>query len=191
MIYKIIVALVFLVGIVFLYVGVNLSQVDYVVVGLMLTVGNVLVASLPGAVKSDTQREACEREEKEHANAWIRQEPARRLEGARNAEVAGRFEDAARIYESLGMYEEAGRVRERKHIRKQFIVSKNISVDLNALLNQLKDGGMIIAYRCPHCGGNIQISGNTAPTSLLTCQYCGSALKMIDLVEYLKVALGA
>ena len=102
-------------------------------------------------------------------------------------EKAGRFEEAAQEYESVGMFEEAGRVR--KQDRVIVVKQTQVSVDLNTLLQQVKDGGMVVVYRCPNCGGNIKISGDTPANGLNTCQYCNTPLKTLDLMEYLKSAL--
>ncbi len=108
------------------------------------------------------------------------------LQHARSLEIARRFEDAARIYERYEMYEEAGRVRAQGEVIR--VKETKVSVDLNDLLKRAKDGGFVVVYRCPNCGGNIRISGDTNVDSLRTCQYCGAIMKTIDLVEYLKSA---
>ena len=98
-----------------------------------------------------------------------------------------RFEDAAQIYESYGMYEEAGKARaEDKQITNKKI---EISVDLNSLLKQIKDGGLIIIYRCPHCNAPIKITKDTKLESLKICKHCNSAYEQIDIADILKTAL--
>ena len=108
------------------------------------------------------------------------------LQYARWLEKARRFEDAARIYERYEMYEEAGRVRAQREVIR--VKETKVSVDLNDLLRKAKDGGLVVVYRCPHCGANIRISGDTSVDSLRTCQYCHTTIRTIDLVEYLKSA---
>jgi DNA-directed RNA polymerase subunit RPC12/RpoP len=106
---------------------------------------------------------------------------------AQEFEKAGRYEEAANLYEMLKMPEEAGRLRHRD---REFVVKKiEVSVDLNSLLQQVKESGLVVIYRCPRCGGNIKISRDSSATSLTTCQYCGSEIATIDLINYLKTAL--
>ena len=71
---------------------------------------------------------------------------------AQNLERCGRVQDAAKVFEELRMYDKARELRERdRHI----IAKKtDVSVNLNALLQQVKDGGIVAIFRCPHCGGN-------------------------------------
>ncbi|MEM3641252.1 MAG: hypothetical protein QXH37_04965 [Candidatus Bathyarchaeia archaeon] len=106
---------------------------------------------------------------------------------AQEFEKAGRYEEAAKLFEVLKMPEEAGRVRRKD---KEIIVKEvEIFVDLNHLLQQIREGGLVVVYRCPHCGGNIKISKDSNIISLATCQYCGSNIATIDLINYLKAAL--
>jgi DNA-directed RNA polymerase subunit RPC12/RpoP len=66
---------------------------------------------------------------------------------------------------------------------------KSISINMNALLEQLKEGEFVVDYRCPTCGSNLKIDGNTDPNSLTTCSYCGSTIKPVDIVDFLKSIL--
>lgn len=71
---------------------------------------------------------------------------------AENLERCGRTEDAAKVFEGLRMYDKARELREKD---RQIIVKKtDVSVNLNALLQQVKDGGIVAIFRCPHCGEN-------------------------------------
>ena len=106
---------------------------------------------------------------------------------AENLERAGRYEDASRIYELYGMYEKAGQLRQ---MQKQVVVKQTVvSVDLNNLLQQIRDGGIVALYRCPRCGGNLKIDKETTIESLKVCPYCGSNIKAMDLTEFLRTAL--
>jgi DNA-directed RNA polymerase subunit RPC12/RpoP len=97
------------------------------------------------------------------------------------------LEAAAKLYEEIGMYEEAGKIRSMdKEIR---IKKTEVSVDLNSLLHQLKDGGVVVVYRCPHCGGKLKIDKNASVDKLRICEHCGSQIETIDLAELLKTAL--
>ena len=110
-----------------------------------------------------------------------------RLIQAKHFETLQEFENAAKIYKSLGMYEEAGKVRAKS---KEVTIKKtNISVDLNALLRQVKEGGMVIIYRCPHCNATLKIGGKTELKQIRICEHCGSEIESLDLAEFLKTAL--
>lgn len=66
------------------------------------------------------------------------------LKQAENLERAGRYEDASQIYELYGMYEKAGQLRQKQ---KQIVVKQTVvSIDLNSLLQQIKDGGIVAVY---------------------------------------------
>ena len=101
---------------------------------------------------------------------------------AKNCENAGRFEEAARYYEQLNMFSEAGRVRTKGNTK----IVKNISVDLNQLLEKLKSGGLITVYKCPNCGGSIKISGATSVDKLHKCEYCSTVLRTDDLAQFIQ-----
>lgn len=108
------------------------------------------------------------------------------LENAKNMEVAGRFEDAASIYEHYGLYEEAGIARKKGRT----IYVEQRTVDINTLLEQLKSESRSVNYRCPNCGAIIKITGFTTATYLTRCEYCGSEIKLHDVVEVLQNILG-
>lgn len=63
------------------------------------------------------------------------------------------------------------------------------SVDLNELIRQVRDGGIIVVYRCPHCGGKLKVDKETNVETLTVCEYCGSEIETVDLAEYLRTAL--
>jgi len=109
------------------------------------------------------------------------------LKQAENLEKAGRRKEAAKIYDQYGMYDKARRLRDTE---KQVIVRKtNISVDLNALLQQAKDGGIVVVYRCPNCGGKLKVGKDASVESLKVCEHCGSDIEAIELADFLKTAL--
>jgi DNA-directed RNA polymerase subunit RPC12/RpoP len=75
-------------------------------------------------------------------------------------------------------------------VQKQVVVKQTVvSVDLNSLLQQIRDGGIVALYRCPRCGGNLKIDKETTIESLKVCPYCGSNIKAMDLAEFLRTAL--
>jgi hypothetical protein len=118
---------------------------------------------------------------------WNRLAKCVQLVQASHFETLREFENAAEIYKSLGMYEKAGKTRAK---RDEVTVKKtDISFNLNALLQQVKDGGIVAIYRCPHCNGKLKVGGKTALNSLRTCEHCGSEIEAVDLVDFLKTAL--
>jgi len=112
---------------------------------------------------------------------------SRTIETAKNFERAGRFEDAARCYDVLEMYDEAGRAREKE--RGVTPRTNHRSVDLSSLLRQIQDGGLVAVYRCPRCGGNLNIGEKTNIAALSHCEHCGSIIKAVDLADFLKALL--
>jgi uncharacterized protein (DUF983 family) len=118
---------------------------------------------------------------------WNRLVIYTRLIQAKHFETLREFENAAKIYKSLGMYEEAGKVRAK---RDELTVKRtDVSLNLNALLKQIKDGGIVAIYRCPHCGGKLKVGSKTTLKSLRTCEHCGSEIEAVDLADFLKTAL--
>jgi DNA-directed RNA polymerase subunit RPC12/RpoP len=106
---------------------------------------------------------------------------------ASHFETLREFENAAKIYKSLGMYEKAGDTRAK---RDELIVKKTeVTVNLNALLQQVKDGGIVAIYRCPNCNGKLKVGSKTTLNSLRTCEHCGSEIEAVDLADFLKTAL--
>lgn len=106
---------------------------------------------------------------------------------AQNLERCGRTQDAAKVFEELHMYDKSRELRESdRHI---IIKKTNVSVNLNALLQQVKEGGIVAIFRCPHCGGKLKISDKTTATSLRICEHCNSEIEAMDLADFLKAAL--
>jgi len=107
---------------------------------------------------------------------------------ASNMQRVGRPLDAAIVYEKeLKMYDEARTLREKD---KQVAVKRmDITVNLNDLLRQFKDGGIVAIYRCPHCGGKLRVDRDVDITKLKVCEYCGSEIESMDLADFLKNAL--
>jgi DNA-directed RNA polymerase subunit RPC12/RpoP len=62
-------------------------------------------------------------------------------------------------------------------------------VDLNSLLKQIAEQGIVAVYRCPHCGGKLKIGKETSETNLRICEHCGSEIETMDLADFLKTAL--
>jgi uncharacterized protein (DUF983 family) len=106
---------------------------------------------------------------------------------ANNLEQCGRTQDAAKIFEEMRMYDKARELREKdRHI----VVKKtDVSINLNSLLQQVKEGGLVAVFRCPHCGGKLKIESKTTLNSLKKCEHCGSEIESMDLADFLKTAL--
>jgi uncharacterized protein with PIN domain len=106
---------------------------------------------------------------------------------AHNLEKCGRTADAAKIFEELRLYDKARELREReRHI---IIKKTDLSVNINSLLQQIKDSGLVALYRCPHCGGNLKIGKNTNMESLRKCEHCNSEIETMDLADFLRTIL--
>jgi uncharacterized protein (DUF983 family) len=110
-----------------------------------------------------------------------------KTELAKNLEKCGRTQDSAKIYEDLHMYDKARELREKD--RQIFVKKTDVSINLNALLQQVKDGGLVAIFRCPHCGGKLKINESTTVNSLRTCEHCGSEIESMDLADFLKTVL--
>jgi hypothetical protein len=106
---------------------------------------------------------------------------------AQNLEKCGRTADAAKVFEELRMYDKARELREQdRHI----VVKKtDVSINLNSLLQQVREGGIVAVFRCPHCGGKLKIESKTTLNSLKTCEHCGSEIESMDLAEFLRTVL--
>lgn len=106
---------------------------------------------------------------------------------AENLEKAGRYEEAAQAYERWEMWEKAGEMR--KKAKTTYIVSKSTQLDLNELLRQVKNEGIVAVYKCPSCGGNLKINKDSTSDSLSKCAYCGKDVQTVSLTEFLKSML--
>ena len=110
-----------------------------------------------------------------------------RLALAKNLEQAGRYEKAALVYEKLDDYDSARKMREKDKMVE--VRHSHVSVDLNTLLKQFREGGIVAVYRCPNCNGKLKISKETTLKSLRFCEYCGSEIEALDLADFLKTAM--
>jgi DNA-directed RNA polymerase subunit RPC12/RpoP len=102
--------------------------------------------------------------------------------GAADLERAGRYEEAAAMFDYFELTAEAGHMRKKDKVQ----VVKNISIDLNQLLDRLKTGGLVSVYKCPNCSASIKISGTTSVQKLSKCEYCGTVLQTDDLVKFIQ-----
>ena len=96
-------------------------------------------------------------------------------------EKAGRTENLAELYELKGYLDEAKRIRTMGRT--------TVSVNVNELLNKIRDEGLAVPYRCPSCGASITVDSHSQPEGLRFCSYCGSAVNTDALVKLLETAL--
>ena len=112
---------------------------------------------------------------------------AAKLALAQNLERCGRTQDAANVFEELRMYDKSRELRERnRHI---IVKNTNVSVNLNNLLEQVKEGGMVAVFRCPNCGGNLKINKDTTVDSLKVCEYCHYEITSMDLADLMNAII--
>lgn len=104
---------------------------------------------------------------------------------ARNMEKAGNFEKAAVILEKYRFWEEAGRMRRLDDQK----VIKHITVDMNALIDQVGTKGLAIPYKCSSCGASITIDKDSKQEGLKFCSYCGTAYNVEDMTKIIQHAL--
>ncbi|MGD0645317.1 MAG: hypothetical protein ABSA75_10470 [Candidatus Bathyarchaeia archaeon] len=95
--------------------------------------------------------------------------------------------DSAKTFKSLRLYDKARELREKdRHI---IIKKTDVSVNLNALLQQIKDSGLVAIYGCPHCGAKLKIGKATSLDSLRKREQCGYEIETMDLADFLKTIL--
>jgi len=70
---------------------------------------------------------------------------------------------------------------------RQEVVLKTL--DLNELIRQVGEGGIVVVYRCPNCGAKLKISKDTNVETLKVCEHCGSEIETVDLADSLRTAL--
>lgn len=106
----------------------------------------------------------------------------------------GRYEDAAsecqeiaQLYEGQGLYDKAREMRDRA--RQLMGKGPQVILDLNKLIAQVRDGGIVAVYRCPHCGGNLKVDKGTNVEHLKVCEHCGSVIDAMDLADFIRTAL--
>lgn len=98
---------------------------------------------------------------------------------ATNLEKSGNFEKSAQIYDNLFWWDEAGRVRAKKNI------NKNVTINVNQLIEQLRSGGLALNYKCQNCGALITFDKETRSDALKFCKHCGSAIDITTINDLL------
>lgn len=99
---------------------------------------------------------------------------------------AARYEEGALIYEKWHLLDEAGRAR--RGAQTQYV--RQVSVDLNRILDQIRKDGLSIPYKCTSCGSSLRIDASTQTSALSTCGHCGSTYDRGQLTEFLSKILG-
>jgi hypothetical protein len=120
-----------------------------------------------------------------HPNQLPSEEMLNELTMAHNMERAGNYEKAAVILEKYHFYEEAGRVRKLDDEK----VIKHITVDMNALIDQVSTKGLAIPYKCHSCGASITIDKDSKKEGLKFCSYCGTTYNIEDMTKMIQKAL--
>ena len=64
-----------------------------------------------------------------------------------------------------------------------------MTVDVNKLLEQLREGHVATTYNCTNCGAGINVDGKTDANGLRFCNFCGSAIQIHDLVNVIQKVL--
>ncbi len=98
---------------------------------------------------------------------------------ATNMEKSGNYEKAAHIYDNLFWWDEAGRVRAKKNI------NKNVTINVNQLIEQLRSGGLALNYKCQNCGALITFDKDTRSDAYKFCKHCGSAIDVTTINDLL------
>ena len=98
---------------------------------------------------------------------------------ATNLEKSGNFEKSAQIYDNMLWWDKAGRVRAKKNI------NKNITINVNQMIDQLRSGGLAFNYKCQNCGALIIFDKDSRSDALKFCKYCGSAIDITTINDLL------
>lgn len=101
-------------------------------------------------------------------------------------ELTARYDELAQLYEDFGFLAEAGKVRNQKNRHHV----KNVNVDLNTLIEQMKSGNLSIPYKCSSCGASLTIGSGMGEGGVKYCSYCGSAINTEALLAVIQQALG-
>ena len=89
----------------------------------------------------------------------------------------------------LEMAWEKGKYNPKSKMPVSIVRKMDISLDLNRLISQVKDGGIVVIYSCPNCGGKLKIGKDTSAESLNVCEYCGTKIEAMELADFLRTAL--
>jgi rRNA maturation endonuclease Nob1 len=96
--------------------------------------------------------------------------------------LCGRYEEAAVAYERLGMWKEAGDTRRMER------TVKNVNVDLNKLLEEIRYGGLGLQYKCPNCGSSTAFKESDVG-AIKNCAYCGAQIDTDSMMKIIREAI--
>jgi hypothetical protein len=103
---------------------------------------------------------------------------------ALRAEKAGRYDDAAHHWEKAGYLDKARNLRDSNRTIR--LEHKHAILDVNRLVEMLSATNYTIPYKCPSCGAVIKLNKERTADKFLTCEYCNSSLKAIDIETLIK-----
>lgn len=100
-------------------------------------------------------------------------------------ELTARYDELAQLYEDFGYLAESGMVRNRKNHQ----VIKNMNIDVNNLIDQMKSGSLNVPYKCTSCGASLTIHSDLGENGVRYCTYCGTAINIEAVSNLIKQAL--
>jgi DNA-directed RNA polymerase subunit RPC12/RpoP len=53
----------------------------------------------------------------------------------------------------------------------------------------MRQGSLVIPYKCPNCGAAIKITGEMNAERLSQCPYCGGSMAIADIEKFLATIL--
>jgi len=126
----------------------------------------------------------------EEARARYQEEKKSIYKKAEILERAGHYIMAAMYYETLAsdfgdesFYDKARELKDRE--RNSQVKITSVDIDINELIKQLKESGIVFDYHCSKCGANLKINGNATGQ----CEYCDSKIDTMNLSDLLRKAL--
>lgn len=106
---------------------------------------------------------------------------------ALKAKNAGRYEDAAKEFEAAGFADKAKELRDSARVVHH--EHTHVTLDVNQMLEELGRTNFTIPYKCPNCGAVIKLNKDRDASNFLTCEYCNSSLKAVDIKELMSQML--
>jgi uncharacterized protein with PIN domain len=104
------------------------------------------------------------------------------FEKAQAYEKVCNHEEAANNFELAGLPHLA--IRSRMANRTHYV--RQVTVDINQLLEFLRSSNYVIPYRCPTCGATLKFDAARDSSHFLKCEYCGSELMAADVDKLIR-----